>query len=68
MSHNHGSYVRVLGLGAKNVLDYSADPRYARVSFNDQDYVRYGAGRWGALGLVGVEGVGWGGVRFAGRQ
>ena len=36
-------YVRALGLGAKNTLDYSVDPRAPRLSWVDNDYLRFGA-------------------------
>ncbi|KAI8464401.1 MAG: hypothetical protein J3K34DRAFT_440717 [Monoraphidium minutum] len=44
-SNNHAPFVRALGLGAKNTFDYSTDPRQARLSYVDTDYLQYGQRR-----------------------
>jgi hypothetical protein len=40
--NRHGDFVKVLGLGGANTLDYGADPRFAQLGFVNDDYVHFG--------------------------
>lgn len=50
-SVNHGPFVRALGLGGKESLDYSLDPRYARLGRFGDDYVQFGLRRLEAVAV-----------------